>query len=254
MASAGRWVLGVRKFVGDESFRVAPVPTHTAASKDAATTSSDGHKSDGKSCLSRLLMSGEEEALPVDGQDLIALNKQVERLSLQLERSNTQLQERQRELCAAQDLAAQRALALESLMYISKIPACDICLESMVGSGNIFWMLKTQCKHHVCTRCWRQHNTSRPGEPPRCPWYISTQTLTLTRTLTFYPYPYPYPYPYLLPIFLFSHVRLPRSLSLLCSASFLLSPLAFVLSLLCSALCLTRWVHPRVALLQEHVR
>jgi len=35
----------------------------------------------------------------------------------------------------------------------------------------------------------------------------------------------------------------------LCSASFLLSPLASVLSLLCSALCLTRWVHPRVALL-----
>jgi len=41
--------------------------------------------------------------------------------------------------------------------------------------------------------------------------------------------------------------------ALLCSASFLLSPLASVLSLLCSALCLTRWVHPRVALLQSGV-
>ena len=56
----------------------------------------------------------------------------------------------------------------------------------------------------------------------------------------------------LCPKYIFALPRSPPtfSLSLLCSASSILSPLASVHSLLCSALCLPRWVHPRVALLQ----
>lgn len=111
----------------------------TAADKDA-TASSDGHISD--------------------------INKQFERVTLELKRMH-------KHLLATQELAAERATALESLAYISKIPTCDICFESM-GSGTVFWMLKTACGHEVCTRCWKLHSKASPRAAQNgaslCPW------------------------------------------------------------------------------------
>ena len=136
-----------------------------------ATASSDGRNSD---ALARLC---EEEALSRGRKDAIADFKSLTlQLKSELERSHAEISELRRELLAAQDLAAQRGRALESLAFISKIPACDICFEGM-GSGDVWWMMKTACRHHVCTGCWKRwekRGKASPGEL-RCPWNTCVQ-------------------------------------------------------------------------------
>lgn len=78
------------------------------------------------------------------------------------------------QLVTSEKQSSARLAALEALCWVTKLPTCAICFESLADPG-IWWMLKTSCGYDVCTGCWKQHSREDMSQPvgdrvKKCPW------------------------------------------------------------------------------------
>jgi hypothetical protein len=71
------------------------------------------------------------------------------------------------ELEKSQIFSTKQHIALESLLYVTRMPECELCGER-IDSDGVFCFVKTTCQHSLCSICWAKFTKLNPLR--RCPW------------------------------------------------------------------------------------